>query len=289
MTLVPISSATCWWDKPRRSLAHVMMSPVIRAGLFGVLDFSFFATITASDATWPKRRTAECTSSSDLMSAWQAGPYPPAVSLSIRSIICRAQRIALAMRDTVRGVWRDSWSSSVSFMRLATRMDAAIKSTRLRPSSMSTPYHIRLLFASENWLGLCSSSDRATKIHHLIFPRCIIMSAAQAIPLDPRPVPEKQKRTNARATVASVSLTLSGIADLPAAATNVGKAVGVIQNGVATGATELAAVASNHGYNGLATVCLKVAAAAPVIAKVIVCLALVAVAFCIFRWLRSDR
>jgi len=124
------------------------------------------------------------------------------------------------------------------------------------------------------------------------------MSAAQAIPLDAKPVPkehkqrrpaasEKQKRTTERATVESFSLTLSGIADLPAAATNVGKAVSVVQNGIATGATGLAAVASDHGCNGLATVCLKVAAAAPVIAKVIVCIAIVAVAFCIFWWLRS--
>lgn len=122
------------------------------------------------------------------------------------------------------------------------------------------------------------------------------MSAAQAVPLELRSVPkkhkrrpvarERRKRSYARAAVESANLTLSSIVAVPAATTNVGKGVGVVQNGIATGATKLAAVASNHGCNGLATVCLKVAAAAPVIAKVIVCVAVVAVAFFIFRWLR---
>src|SRR4051794_3961436 len=120
------------------------------------------------------------------------------------------------------------------------------------------------------------------------------MSVAQAVPLDPRLVrnehkgrPATRKPSDSRVAVDSVNLTLSGIVGVPAAATNVGKAVGVVQNGVATGATKVAAIASNHGCNAVAAGCLKVAAAASVIAQVIVCVAIVAIAFGIFWWLRS--
>jgi hypothetical protein len=111
--------------------------------------------------------------------------------------------------------------------------------------------------------------------------------SAQAIPLDPGCISEKAKRPIAGDVLETASHTLSGIVGVPAAATQVGKFVGGVETGIATGATELAAVAGSHGCNGLATVCLKVAAAAPVIAKVIVCVAVIALAFCIFRWLRS--
>jgi hypothetical protein len=84
------------------------------------------------------------------------------------------------------------------------------------------------------------------------------MSAAQAIPLDSTLVPrkqkprrpaarEKRKRSNPRAAMESASLTLSGIADLPAAVRNVEKAVEGLGKAIATGATKTATVASNHG------------------------------------------
>jgi hypothetical protein len=111
------------------------------------------------------------------------------------------------------------------------------------------------------------------------------MSAATVM-LDPEYPTQKPKRPLAL-DVLETTNHLSGIAGLPVAVAQVGKAVGLVEKGIAAGATGLATVASSHGYNGVASVCLKIAAAAPVIATGIVCIAVVAVAFCIFRWLRS--
>jgi hypothetical protein len=110
--------------------------------------------------------------------------------------------------------------------------------------------------------------------------------SAQAIPLDPGCVPEKSTRSIARDVLETAKET-SSVISIVEAPRHIADAVGMVENGIATGATELATVANNQGWNGLATACLKIAAAAPAIAKIVVCIAVVAVAFFIFRWFRS--
>jgi hypothetical protein len=109
--------------------------------------------------------------------------------------------------------------------------------------------------------------------------------STQAIPLDPGCVPQKPKPTS-RAVVETASHR-SGISGLPGAATQVGKVVGVVEKGIATGAAKAAGVAAKWGYKKLAAFCLKVAAASPLLAKVAVGVAVVAVAVCIFQVVRA--
>jgi len=110
--------------------------------------------------------------------------------------------------------------------------------------------------------------------------------SAQAISLDPGCVPEKSTRSIAR-DVLETAKEISSAISIVEAPSHIADAVVMVENCIAAGATEIASVASTQGWNGLATACLKISAAAPVIAKVIVCFAVVAVAFFIFRWFRS--
>ena len=120
-------------------------------------------------------------------------------------------------------------------------------------------------------------------IGHPTFLRCIMN--IQAIPLGSERIPQKRKRTS-RAMVETASH-LSGIAGLSDAGTQVGKVVGVVEKGIATGATKAAGVAAKWGWKKLAAFCLKVAAASPLIAKIAVGVAVVAVAVCIFQVVRG--
>jgi predicted phosphoribosyltransferase len=109
--------------------------------------------------------------------------------------------------------------------------------------------------------------------------------STQAVRLDPGFVSQKRKQTS-RAVVETASH-LSGIAGLHDAATQVGKAVSVVEKGIATGATKVAGVAAKWGWKRFAAFCLKVAAASPLIAKIAVGVAVVAVAVCIFQVVRA--
>jgi hypothetical protein len=112
------------------------------------------------------------------------------------------------------------------------------------------------------------------------------MSAqAEAIRVDSGSVPQRPKPP-AGAVLETISH-LSGIFGLPAAGTNLLKSVGIVEKGIATGATKGAGVAAKWGWGKLAAFCLKVAAASPLIAKIAVGVAVVAVAVCIFQVVRS--
>jgi len=110
--------------------------------------------------------------------------------------------------------------------------------------------------------------------------------SAQAISLDQECIPKKRKRPLSQDVYEAVNKT-AGAISIVEAPKHVADAVAIVGNGIHTGAVKAAAIASNHGCNAVAAGCLKVAAAAPVIAQVIVCVAIVAIAFCIFWWLRS--
>jgi hypothetical protein len=110
--------------------------------------------------------------------------------------------------------------------------------------------------------------------------------SAQAVALDPEYPTQKPKRPLLR-DVFEAGNEASGVISIVEAPKHIAEAVVIVQNGIATTATKAAVVAGNHGCHAVAAVCLKVAAAAPVIAQVTVCIAVVAVAFCIFWWLRS--
>ena len=113
-----------------------------------------------------------------------------------------------------------------------------------------------------------------------------MQTEAKLLPLHQLCAPEKMKRPIARDFLETASHTLSGITNLPAAATQVGKTVGAVETGVTTVATKAAGVAAGWGWKGFAAFFLKVAVAA-LIAKIVVTVGVIAVAVCIFQVVRS--
>jgi hypothetical protein len=80
------------------------------------------------------------------------------------------------------------------------------------------------------------------------------------------------------------SATPLGLAD---AGTHLGKVATVIEKGISKGATKAATAANKWGWHKLAGLFLKVAAAAPLAAKILVGVAVVAVAVTIYYVIRG--
>lgn len=123
--------------------------------------------------------------------------------------------------------------------------------------------------------------DSASEFHE----ESIMSRAAVALP--PHPVDGTQKqKTNARAAVETASH-VSGIIGMADAGTHLGKVVDVVDKAISTGGRKAAGVATKFGWKKLAAFCLKLAAASPLVAKIIVGVAVVAVAVCIFQVVRG--
>jgi ectoine hydroxylase-related dioxygenase (phytanoyl-CoA dioxygenase family) len=109
------------------------------------------------------------------------------------------------------------------------------------------------------------------------------MSAAATTAL---PLPKKPKRTKARNLLETGSY-MSGVNGLSDAGTHLGKMTTAVERGINTGATKLAGVAAKRGWYKLAGWFLKIAAAAPLAAKIVVGIAVVAVAAIIYQVVRA--
>jgi hypothetical protein len=108
---------------------------------------------------------------------------------------------------------------------------------------------------------------------------------ATALPLSSQNISESPKTKTARAGVETLSH-VSGIMSLADAGTHLGKVATVIEKGITKGATRAATVASKWGWRKLAGLFLKIAAAAPLAAKSLVGVAVVAVAVTIYYIVR---
>jgi len=111
-------------------------------------------------------------------------------------------------------------------------------------------------------------------------------AAVLALPLPSQEIPENPKQKTARAGVETLSH-VSGILGLADAGTHLGKMVTVVEAGINKGATKAATVATKWGWHKLAGLLLKVAAAAPLAAKILVGVAVVAVAVTIYHVVRT--
>ena len=110
--------------------------------------------------------------------------------------------------------------------------------------------------------------------------------AATALPLCSQNVPENPKTKTARASVETLSH-VSGIVGLADAGTHLGKVATIVEKSINTGATKAAAVATKWGWHKLAGFFLKIAATAPLAAKILVGVAVVAVAVTIYHVVRT--
>lgn len=110
--------------------------------------------------------------------------------------------------------------------------------------------------------------------------------AATALPLCSQNVPENPKTKTARAGVETLSH-VSGIIGLADAGTHLGKVATIVEKSINTGATKAAAVATKWGWHKLAGFFLKIAATAPLAAKILVGVAVVAVAVTIYHVVRT--
>lgn len=110
--------------------------------------------------------------------------------------------------------------------------------------------------------------------------------AATALPLSSEKTPENSKPKAARAGVETLSHA-SGIIGLADAGTHLGKVATVVEKGITKGATKAATVATKWGWYKLAGLFLKIAAAAPLAAKILVGVAVVAVAVTIYHVVRA--
>ena len=110
--------------------------------------------------------------------------------------------------------------------------------------------------------------------------------AATALPLSSQNVPENSKPEIAHAAVETLSH-VSGIVGLADAGTHLGKVATVCEKGINTGATKAAAAATKWGWHKLAGLFLKIAAAAPLAAKLLVGVAVVVVAVTIYCVVRA--
>lgn len=109
---------------------------------------------------------------------------------------------------------------------------------------------------------------------------------ATVLPLSSQNVSENPKLKTDRAGVETLSH-VSGIIGLADAGTHLGKVATVIEKTINTGATKAAAVATKWGWHKLAGLFLKIAATAPLAAKILVGVAVVAVAVAIYHVLRT--
>ena len=110
--------------------------------------------------------------------------------------------------------------------------------------------------------------------------------AVTALSLPTEDIAENAKPKTARAGVETLSH-VSGIIGLADAGTHLGKVATVVEKGINKGATKAATVATKWGWHKLAGLFLKVAAAAPLAAKILVGVALVAVAVTIYYVIRG--
>jgi len=111
-------------------------------------------------------------------------------------------------------------------------------------------------------------------------------AAATAVPLPSHDIPENPKPKTARAGVETLSH-VSGIIGLADAGTHLGKVATVLERCINEGATKAATVATKWGWHQLAGLFLKVAAAAPLAAKILVGIAVVALAVTIYYVIRA--
>ena len=109
---------------------------------------------------------------------------------------------------------------------------------------------------------------------------------ATALPLSSQNILENPKPKTARPGVETLSH-VSGIIGLADAGTHLGKVATVVEKGITKGATKAATVASKWGWHKLAGLFLKIAAAAPLAAKILVGVAVVAVAVTIYYVVRA--
>jgi hypothetical protein len=109
---------------------------------------------------------------------------------------------------------------------------------------------------------------------------------AQAQPLGSGRDAQKPKRKTA-ITVLRTAGHMTAINSIPDARAHAAKAVAVIDKGIASGATKASGFFAKLGWKKLAASCLKIAAASPLAAKIVVTAAIVAVAICIFRVVQS--
>jgi hypothetical protein len=111
-------------------------------------------------------------------------------------------------------------------------------------------------------------------------------AGATALPLPSQDIPENPKPKTARTGVEALSH-VSGIIGLADAGTHLGKVANVVEKGINKGATKAATVSTKWGWHKLAGLFLKVAAAAPLAAKILVGIAVVAVAVTIYYLIRA--
>ena len=108
---------------------------------------------------------------------------------------------------------------------------------------------------------------------------------SQAVPLNPQLESRREGKATAPAVVETIRQ-LAGICGLADATTRVGKIVGTVDKSLTAAATKSSGFLTKLGFRKLAAFCLKVAAASPVLAKVIVGVAIVAVAVTVFNVVR---
>jgi hypothetical protein len=111
--------------------------------------------------------------------------------------------------------------------------------------------------------------------------------ATIALPLAPECSLQKRKRASSARSLVETGGSLSGINGFAGAKENLAKVTTHVSNAVEIGGKKAASAATAHGLHKTATLCLKVAAAAPVIAKVIVAVAVVFLCVCLFRIFRA--
>ena len=110
--------------------------------------------------------------------------------------------------------------------------------------------------------------------------------AATALALSSQTIPENPKSKTARAGVETLGH-VSAIIGLADAGTHMGKVATVVEKGITNGATKAATVVSKWGWHKLAGLFLKIAAAAPLAAKILVGVAVAAFAVTIYYVVRA--
>jgi hypothetical protein len=111
-------------------------------------------------------------------------------------------------------------------------------------------------------------------------------AAATALPLSSNKIPENPKPRAVRAGVETISH-VEGVIGLVDAGAHLGKVTTVVEKGISRSATKLAGAAAKKGWYKLAGWFLKIAASAPLAAKILVGIAVVAVAVTIYHVFRT--
>ena len=97
---------------------------------------------------------------------------------------------------------------------------------------------------------------------------------------------KRGKRTIVRAVIETAEH-MTAVSGIPDAGAHTAKAAAVVDKGIASGATKASGFFAKLGWKKLGAFCLKIAAASPLAAKIVVSIAIVTVAACIFRVVRS--